>query len=180
MAAVGCLEKEIQFQKEAIKEQDARQAQDMPLTKKYPHPAKNIPFFCHPPGTDTPVCRCRMSHRGHPLLAWLRIPAPPGYPLPSEGSIGHPCRLLMPCRGPAAVVPPRFRPIRPSCRPGKRWAASPLSRSRDKNPSRKPKTETCRPLRKKVLRGEGARGRGTLFQKRPPPPAPPQASTSKN
>lgn len=33
MAAVGCLEKEIQFQKEAIKEQDARQAQDMPLTK---------------------------------------------------------------------------------------------------------------------------------------------------
>lgn len=109
MAAVGCLEKEIQFQKEAIKEQDARQAQDMPLTKKYPHPAKNIPVSCHPPETDTPVCRCRMSHRGHPLLAWLRIPAPPGYALPSEGSIGHPCRLLMPCRGPAAVVPPRFR-----------------------------------------------------------------------
>ena len=179
MAAVGCLEKEIQFQKEAIKEQDARQAQDMPLTKKYPHPAKNIPFSCHPPGTDTPVCRCRMSHRGHPLLAWLRIPAPPGYPLPSEGSIGHPCRLLMPCRGPAAVVPPRFRPIRPSCRPGKRWAASPLSRSRDKNPSRKPKTETCRPPRKKVLRGEGGRGRGALFQKRPPPPAPPKLPLQK-
>ncbi|MCI6941519.1 hypothetical protein [Desulfovibrio piger] len=52
------LEKEIQFQKEAIKEQDARQAQDMPLTKKYPHPAKNIPFPQKiPSGTNTSAYR---------------------------------------------------------------------------------------------------------------------------
>lgn len=102
------LEKEIQFQKEAIKEQDARQAQDIPLTKNIHIQLKTFLF----PAIRREQIR-RSADVGCPIVD---IPCSPGCAslrlrmyLPSEGSIGHPCRLLMPCRGPAAVVPPRFR-----------------------------------------------------------------------
>lgn len=108
MAAVGCLEKEIQFQKEAIKEQDARQAQDIPLMKNIRIQLKTFlfPKKSRDKHVGLPVTAC--SQYGHPRLS-DRVPSPSRIYLPSEGRIGHTARLLMPCRAPAAVVPPRFR-----------------------------------------------------------------------
>lgn len=173
MAAVGCLEKEIQFQKEAIKEQDARQAQDIPLMKNIRIQLKTFLF---------PAIRRKQIRRsadvGCPIVdipcspgcASLRLPDMPFLP---KGASAIPAA----CSCPAVARQRSCRhgsvAIRPSCRPGKRCAASPLSRSRDENTSRKPKTETCRPLRKKSFTGRGGPGEGDAFSKAPSSPGKP-------
>lgn len=179
MAAVGCLEKEIQFQKEAIKEQDARQAQDMPLTKNIRIQLKTFlfPKKSRDKYVGLPVTAC--SQYGHPRLS-DRVPSSPGCTFLLKGASAIPAACSCPavarqrsCRHGSVV-------IRPSCRPGKRCAASPLSRSRDKNTSRKPKTETCRPLRKKSFTGRGGPGGGRFFKSALLPRKTTQAPLSKN
>ena len=120
MAAVGCLEKEIQFQKEAIEEQDVRQAKDR-------LPTKNIYLRL-----KTSFVPSKTSRPGN------RLEYPP-------------------------VIRTCPEPVRS---PGIRASVA----SRMSLPPRKPKTGTCHPHRSKSFTGEGARGRETLFQKRPPPP----------
>ena len=109
MAAVGCLEKEIQFQKEAIKEQDARQAQDMPLTKNIHIQLKTFLF----PALHREQIR-RSADVGCPIVD---IPCSPGcaslrlpdIPFLLKGESAMPtaclCSLPSPGSGRAATVP---------------------------------------------------------------------------
>lgn len=108
MAAVGCLEKEIQFQKEAIKEQDARQAQDMPLTKNIRIQLKTFlfPKKSRDKYVGLPVTAC--SQYGHPRLS-DRVPSSPGCTFLLKGASAMPtaclCSLPCPSSGRAATVP---------------------------------------------------------------------------
>lgn len=112
-----------------------------------------------------------------PSVSAVRVSALscPCVPHPTAGS---PFSWIAPCAlhdsrtatCPTTAVPTCSRAAPASSGHRGRRTASPLSRSRDKITPRKPKTGTSIHTRVKVLRGEGARGRGTLFQKRPPPP----------
>ena len=170
MAAVGCLEKEIQFQKEAIEEQDVRQAKDC-------FPTKNIylrlktSFF--PSKTSRPGNRLEYP----PVIRTCPEPVrSPGIraSVASRMSLPPACCTVRPC-----AVPNDTMLRKPSCRySGQR---PPLLGTGDARALPFPDDETkSLPASRrrgpairtgaKVLRGEGARGRGTLFQKRPPPP----------
>lgn len=166
MAAVGCLEKEIQFQKEAIEEQDVRQAKDRLPTKniylrlktsffpsktsrpgnrlEYPPVIRTCPFTRDP--------RLRRLTDEPPARMLHRPPLPPFLTMPCSGS-----RLAI---TPAASFLLGTGDARALPFPDHETKSLPASRRRG------PAIRTGA----KVLRGEGARGRGTLFQKRPPPP----------
>lgn len=170
MAAVGCLEKEIQFQKEAIEEQDVRQAKDR-------LPAKNIylrlktSFF--PSKTSRPGNRLEyppvIRTCPEPVRSpGIRASAASRMSLPPACCTVRPCRRSRRCHTPEAALPllraasfllgtgdARALPF-----PDDETKSLPASRRRG------PAIRTGA----KVLRGEGARGRGRFFQERPPPP----------
>ena len=167
MAAVGCLEKEIQFQKEAIKEQDARQAQDMPLTKNIHIQLKTFLF----PAIRREQIR-RSADVGCPIVdipcspgcASLRLPDIPFLP---KGASAIPAACSCPavarqrsCRhgsGPSALLAGPESAGRPPF-PGHGTKTLPASRRR------RPAVHS----RKKVLRGEG-----DAFSKAPSSPGKP-------
>lgn len=181
MAAVGCLEKEIQFQKEAIEEQDVRQAKDR-------FPTKNIylrlktSFF--PSKTSRPGNRLEYP----PVIRTCPEPVrSPGIrasvasrmSLPSACCTVRPAALppflTMPCSGSRLAVTPGSVP---SFRHGRR-TRSPLSRWRNEIAPRKPKTGTCHPHRSKSFTGRGGPG-GDAFSKAPSSPGKYPASSAKN
>lgn len=171
MAAVGCLEKEIQFQKEAIKEQDARQAKDRLSMKNLYIQPETLAF--HPPniqqGTST---RLRL-----PSVSAVRVSALscPCVPHPTAGS---PFSWIAPCAlhdsrtatCPTTAVPTCSRAAPASSRHRGRRTASPLSRSRDKITPRKPKTGTCHPCQSKSFTERGGPEEGDAFPKAPSSP----------
>lgn len=171
MAAVGCLEKEIQFQKETIEEQDVRQAKDRLPTKNIYIRLKTLLFYQKHP-SQGPTLRLLSSSTGirhedscstwsHIAVGWVSIPwirCPPR-PLPCA-----PARFGRRCADMAASD-------MTSSRPGtENGAALPFPDHETKSlPAHRRRGPAIR-TRAKVLQGEGDRGRGTLFQKRPPPP----------
>lgn len=171
MAAVGCLEKEIQFQKEAIKEQGMRQAKDRLPTKNFYIRLKTLFFHQKHPAKGPPYACC-------PLLpaSAMRIAAPPGLISPSDGS---PFRGYGTRPGHCPCAPARFgrrcadmaASDMTSSKPGtENSAALPFPDHETKSlPAHRRRGPAIR-TRAKVLQGEGDRGRGTLFQKCPPPP----------
>ena len=163
MAAVGCLEKEIQFQKEAIEEQDVRQAKDRLPTKNIYLRLKTS-FF--PSKTSRPGNRLEYP----PVIRTCPEPVrSPGIRASVASRMSFPSAcctvrptpfLTMPCSGSRLAVTPgsilSFRHGRRSRSPLPDDETKSLPASRRRGPA----TRTGA----KVLRGEGARGRGTLFQ----------------
>lgn len=179
MAAVGCLEKEIQFQKEAIKEQDVRQAKDRIPTKNI---YIRLKTFFFPSKTSRPENRLEYL----PVICTCPEPVcSPGIraSIASRMNLPPACCNVRPCR--RASTMPRsgnrlvITPAASSLLGTGDARALPFPDHETKSlPARRRRGPAIR-TRAKVLWGEGARGRGTLFQKRPPPPEHTQPSPSK-
>lgn len=180
MAAVGCLEKEIQFQKEAIKEQGMRQAKDRLPTKIFYIRLKTLFFHQKHPAKGPPYACC-------PLLpaSAMRIAAPPGLISPSDGSPfrGYgPAPAIAPARqhgseGAVPTWPQAISPLPDQVR--KTVPLSPFPRSRGEIASRTPKTGTCHPHQSKSFTGRGGPGEGDAFSKAPSSPGKYPASSVK-
>lgn len=170
MAAVGCLEKEIQFQKEAIKEQGVRQAKDRLPTKNI---YIRLKTFFFPSKTSRPENRLEYL----PVICTCPEPVcSPGVraSVASRMSLPPACCNVRPCRR-ASTMP----------RSGSRLAITPAASSllgtgdarahpfpNDETkslPARRRRGPAIR-TRTKVLRGEGGPGEGDAFSKAPSSP----------
>ena len=177
MAAVGCLEKEIQFQKEAIKEQGVRQAKERLPTKKYLYPTRNITFpSLISRWTHTRPVAHPCQHPSYECLPPEPVSAPPRR-RPSRGR-RHPSRPVparQHARKPSPILPASPDLFQTQGTP----QGSPHSRLRDKIAPRKPKTGTCHPHRSKSFTGRGGPG-GDAFSRAPSSPGKYPASSAKN
>lgn len=171
MAAVGCLEKEIQFQKEAIEEQDVRQAKDRLPTKNI---YLRLKTFFFPSKTSRPGNRLEYP----PVIR--TCPEPVRSPeirasVASRMSLPSACCTVRPC-----AVPDDAMLRKPSCRySGETHALSPFPMTkRNRSPQAEDGDLPSAPEQK--FYGRGGPGEGDAFSKAPSSPGKYPASSVKN